>query len=359
MEIRFCDRCSESIPDVDFDAGKAVSVSGRHYHASCALAKSLAIAGPRSWLTFVLALLGAGAAVFLLVSRLGREEPPAVTTAVRAAISDSAQGVEARLADRIDRGLEHGGKVAGEAARSAADAVRGDLGAQLDQLKGRLEEEQRGDADHLAGQRRRLDEMEKQMAAVEALLREVREQADRLEAQRVAAVPPPPPTEPPPEPVTPPTPGTTPTPEPGTPPPSTAPSAEVDRWIARLKDPNENIRFTATLQLGLLKDLRATQPLIEVLQKDRDYYVRLGAATALGDVQAVDAIPALIEALEDDDGLVRTAANDALRAITDQPFEFVPGMSRSERRKLQRRWKDWYDQNEAALRTRYGQPKAS
>lgn len=359
MEIRFCDRCTESIPDTDFDAGKAVTVGGRHYHASCALAKSLSIAGPRSWLTFCLALFAAAAAVYLLVTELGRDKEPAVSDAVRTAIDAGVTASEERLVARIDRGFEQAGSAMGETARKTADAVREDLRAQLEQLSGRIEEGERITSDHLAAARERVDAVEKELASLSALLRDVREQADRLEAQRVAAAPPPTPVPAPePEPATP-EPEKPPASTPDQPPaqPDAGQDEEVERWIRRLKDPNENIRFTATLQLGLLKSLKATAPLVEALEKDRDYYVRLGAATALGDIQAVDAIPALIEALEDDDALVRTAANDALKAITDQPFEFVPGMSRSERRKLQRRWRDWFEESENALRERLGQPK--
>lgn len=353
MEIRFCHHCSESIPDADFDAGKAVAVRGSHYHAACALERSLSIAGPRSWLTFLLALLGAAAAVYLLVTNLSREDVPAVTAPVRAAIEEDVDDATTRLVARIDAGLERTETAMAALAQQTADAVKGDLRTQGEQLVERIAEGERITADHLATARRRVDAIEKEMAALGALLRDVREQADRLEAQRVAAVPPPAP-EPQPEPE----------PEPAMEEPATPPMQddaqreEVERWIRRLKDPNENIRFTATLQLGLLKSLLATQPLIEALEDDRDYYVRLGAATALGDIRAVDAIPALIEALEDDDALVRTAANDALKAITEQPYEFVPGMSRSERRKLQRRWKDWFEKGETALRDRLGQPKA-
>ena len=130
---------------------------------------------------------------------------------------------------------------------------------------------------------------------------------------------------------------------------------QVDQWIGRLEDENENVRFSSTLELGRLKHLRAAPALVEVLQEDRDYYVRLGAATALGEIKACAAVPALIEALDDKDTLVRTAANDALRAITGHSFEFQTEMDSGTRQDVMRSWQDWWRANEQDVRKQLGQ----
>ena len=73
-------------------------------------------------------------------------------------------------------------------------------------------------------------------------------------------------------------------------------------------------------------------------------------------MKACVAVPALVEALDDKDSLVRTASNDALQAITGQAFEYVAEMSGRERRKVMKQWRDWWKANEQAVRDRLGQP---
>ncbi|MFV1958333.1 MAG: HEAT repeat domain-containing protein [Planctomycetota bacterium] len=356
MEIRFCDLCAESIPDSDFDAGRAVAVNGRTYHVTCALRRALALGGWRSWMTFLLALYAAGVVTFLLVVFLGPkpEKPDVVSPAVETAIAGSRSAVETSLRRVLSEGLAATVKDAGSAADARTSVVRKEIRAQLDVLQARLEASDALASDHLKAQAQRLDRIEGEVSALSALLREVKEEAEREAARRRAR---PVPTPPKPESAT-----REPTPvrPPVAPPdkPAGANTQAVTRWIRRLKDANENIRFSATLELGRLKDRRASAPLVEVLQKDRDYYVRLGAATALGDIKAVDAFPALVDALNDRDGLVRTAANDALQSITEQAYALPPGMSKGERRRLQKKWRSWFKENEAGLRDRLGQPAA-
>ena len=358
MEIRFCDVCSESIPDSDFDAGRAVTVNGKHMHVACSMRRALSLGGPRSWLTFLLALFAAGVATYLLIAELGRDErPDVVTQAERAAFEEGLRASEKRIAEDVSRRMAEAMRENAGLRDAATKALRDDVSARLNLFQANVDGAGEEIAGHIQAHGKRLTRLEDEITALNGLMREIKEQADRdAELRRRAAAAPPPQPEPEPAPIA------------QTPPPPTEPTEperdpghdqEVERWIQRLKDANENIRFSATLELGRLKDLRATAPLVQVLEKDKDYYVRLGAATALGDLKAVDAVPALIEALNDSDALVRTAANDALQAISEQPFEFVPGMSKSERRKLQKQWKGWFEENETALRDRLGQPASS
>ena len=357
MEIRFCDVCSESIPDSDFDGGRAVTVAGKHMHVACSMRRALSLGGPRSWLTFLLALFAAGVGTYLLIAELGRtERPDVVTEAEKEVFRSGLKASETRIAADVSARMAEATRENAAMRDASAKALRDDVRAQLEILQGQFEKAGQDIGDHLAAQRQRITRLEDEVTALNGLLREIKEQADRdAEIRRRAAAAPPPVAEPPPPP----------TPTEPDPPVASEPTRppghdeEVDRWIRRLGDGNENIRFSATLELGRLKDLRATDPLVTVLKGDKDYYVRLGAATALGDLRAADAIPPLIDALNDSDALVRTAANDALQAVTEQPFEFVPGMSKSERRKLQKKWKDWFEENEAALRDRLGQPAPS
>lgn len=62
-------------------------------------------------------------------------------------------------------------------------------------------------------------------------------------------------------------------------------------------------------------------PLIQAL-RDRDKWVRLAAARALGEIgtEAKEAVPALIKAVGDEEEWVRFAAARALWEITGQDF---------------------------------------
>ena len=126
--------------------------------------------------------------------------------------------------------------------------------------------------------------------------------------------------------------------------------AELDRWIKALHDKNESVAFSAALELGRLKDLRATDPLIATLRHHRDYYVRLAAATALGDIEALDAVPYLIDTLNDKDALVRTAASDALQKVTGHRIDLSPEFDEDQRRAVQETWRTFWKDNEGRLR---------
>lgn len=357
MDIRFCDRCSESIPDADFDSGRAVTVDGRHYHVPCALTRALAINGPRSWLTFVLALYAAGVTTFLLVAVLGkREEPDRITPVVEARIETAASTVLSEAKRDRERAFADLRQESAAARARDATSFGDEIRALLDVLGSRIEEIDRLGHDRISGLTDRVRNVEDEIGKLSVT---VREALDRARAEATRQPVPPPAVEPETEPEPEPPPVVEPEPESPTPPAPTRAADHdevVQKQIGHLKHPNENIRFTAALELGRLKDLRATGPLIEVLEKDRDYYVRLGAATALGDIKACDAVPPLIDALDDKDTLVRTAANDALQAITGQAFEFVADLTARQRRTIMKEWRSWWTANENTVREHLGQP---
>ena len=121
---------------------------------------------------------------------------------------------------------------------------------------------------------------------------------------------------------------------------------EVDRWLEGLESEDEDIVFTSTIELARLGDLRATYPLIRVLEGHKDFYARLGAATALGQLQAVASVSALIESLSDKDDLVRTASAAALKRITEKDFGFVSGLAEAKRQGIQGKYREWWRDNE-------------
>jgi len=83
--------------------------------------------------------------------------------------------------------------------------------------------------------------------------------------------------------------------------------------------------------------------LINTLRNDKDIYARLRACKKLGEFGATEAIPDLIHALDDENSLIRKAANQSLIKITGQDFGYNPSAQRSVRLWAIEKWEDWYD----------------
>ena len=95
---------------------------------------------------------------------------------------------------------------------------------------------------------------------------------------------------------------------------------QVERLIKELQDPDSDVRSIAAVTLGEIgseaKD--AVPALIQLLQdQDAEGFVRANAALALREIgpEAKDAVPALIQALQDQDKYVRRDAAGALGKI--------------------------------------------
>jgi hypothetical protein len=354
MEIRFCSVCNESIPDGEFDAGRAIVSGKTSQHVACALRRSVATSGTRSWLTFLLALGAAGVSTFLLVARLADEgKPPVIRTVpdvVARHVEDVARDTEDRLTALQDRGRvglrDDLAASLDKRIQEALEAVR----AAVDRQDERLRETGSQVHDRLTGLDARLVKVQQQMAGLVDWKVRIAQEAEQLrrdlEAVGKREVPAPPVTAPAPA-----------AQEPAPPPPDPDREKEIDRWIERLEDSDADIVFSATIELARLKALRAATALVRVLDRHKDFYARLGAATALGEIEAADAVANLIEALEDKDDLVRTAASEALHRITGQDFNFVSGLTKNERIRIQKRWRQWWKDNEADVRARLGQER--
>lgn len=356
MEIRFCSVCNESIPDGEFDAGRAIVSGDTAQHVSCALQRSVRMGGARSWITFALALVAASISVYLLVLKLNEPtEPPKmveVPEVVEQHVADALRASETRLDGAVS-----------DAARGTQEALQKSLEARLtrhgatvaDATKEALDERLRVHSDELNKRIRMNNDMilkvHSRLADIVDWKIRIQREADQLRRDLEAAkerepVPAPPPAQDEPQPA-----------QPEQPPVDEAREKEIDRWIKRLRDRDEDIVFSATIELARLKALRATPHLVDVLEKHKDFYARLGAATALGEIQAVEAVPALIEGLNDRDDLVRTAASEALHRITGQDFNFVSGLTKNERIRIQKKWRAWWKDNETEVRARLDQPE--
>jgi hypothetical protein len=336
---------------VDLETGKAVRVGGRLLHVACALARTSG--GGGRLLTFLLALAGAAGAAWAVV-RLERA-PARADDATLAA--QWRQDIDRAVA-RVEPGLQKGLKdlsadlrtgLAQEVAR-ARDEITQSQRLAVEKAVATLD----GKVDaYVEANLRRFEANEKQIQEIAGWVKEVRDLAARSASARETTAPAP-------------TPAPAPAPEPA---PAPAPSggdgrdpeaqkrhdAEVDLWISRLKDPDTGVSFSATYKLKMLKDLRAVPALVETLRAHKDYYTRLGAASALGELRACDGVPALIEAIEDKEELVQTAALEALSAVTGRDARVMVGLTKKERRQLREDWQKWWKENEASVRQRLGQ----
>ncbi|MCB9825738.1 MAG: HEAT repeat domain-containing protein [Planctomycetes bacterium] len=357
MDIRFCSVCNESIPDADFDAGRAITAGGRSQHVACALERATRMGSARSWWTSLLALYAAAATTFLLVAWLGRDkvptEPTAVPAVTQARIADATKASEGRVVDLLEKRFEAFGSA------FVRDEVEPRVGMVSTSLREEIQalDKRSAGSDVVLDERivaigKRQDGVENQVTLLTQWHDAIQRQADALEEglRRVTERPPAPVEAPTPAPADEPAAGA------GDPEVDVAHEADLAKWIQALSDKDPDLVFTATSELGRLKDIRATSPLIQVLTTHDDEFPRAGAAGALGMIRAADAVPALIEALLDKDELVQAAAGDAVEKITEQRFDFASGLALRERKNIQRAMRKWWKDNESAVRERLGQP---
>jgi HEAT repeat protein len=98
-------------------------------------------------------------------------------------------------------------------------------------------------------------------------------------------------------------------------------SSAIESLITALEDESINTRVNAMTTLGKIGDVRAIEPLINILKdkilKDEDVTLRETAAIALGDIANARAVEPLIETLKDKRANIRMAAVTALGKIGD------------------------------------------
>jgi hypothetical protein len=164
----------------------------------------------------------------------------------------------------------------------------------------------------------------------------------------------PPPTQPPPPP---------PQATPATPPPSKMPLAKEKRLTERerawlvlqdgVKESGAEKRAKAVNALGLLSANREAEGMaIEALGDDK-YNVRSAAATALGVMHAVHAIPQLEKALEDDEPAVVLAAANSLMLMKDSRaydvyYDVLTGNARPNKGFVKEQLKPFHDPKQVA-----------
>lgn len=134
-----------------------------------------------------------------------------------------------------------------------------------------------------------------------------------------------------------------------------APMAAEDKpWMSLLAgrdSTNAGIRLDTIYALGETGD-PAVVPYLVPMLGDVDLFVRMATARMLEDLDAAQAVPALIDALEDNQSAVREAAMVALRKITSKSFGFEPVAGATERAKRIKTWRDWWKKEGGAFLSR-------
>jgi hypothetical protein len=111
--------------------------------------------------------------------------------------------------------------------------------------------------------------------------------------------------------------------------------------VPNLADANPSTRWEAVDELGRSKD-PAVIPHIAPLLRDSDLFVRMCAARVLADLGTLQAVPQLIDALEDSEPTVRESAWNALRTLTGKDFKFDPQGNEADRQKKVKSWREWW-----------------
>ena len=117
----------------------------------------------------------------------------------------------------------------------------------------------------------------------------------------------------------------------------------VPTLVNLFKDPDKSVRAAVIQILGERRDPRIVPGLGEALKSDQELSVRLVALDAMRKIRDESCIPALIEALKDSQIVIRSQAQDALKAITFQKFEFDAKILKDNPEQVYAKWNGWWE----------------
>ena len=307
-------------------------------------------ASSRGTLTLALAAFGAVAAVVAVVlaigARGGKTEsgipdrpvntnlPADVERDVRTAVADQMKRELQETKEQWDAGRAQLERWKNEMAETITDAAKkGDAAIRgIEARIGEFEEQGRGFVSSL-----------KDIADVKQALKDLAVVVKELKDRPVAVAQGPPiasgtggATPPPPPPVS-----SGPTPE-----DIAANKEKAKQALSDLSNDDAGTVFNATIVLGRYGGPEAVEPLVKVLKTHKDFYPRMGAATALGQLKACDAVVALIDTVLDKESNVFIAANQALIAImhisekdlTEEKLVISADTSKVRRGEMKLRW---------------------
>lgn len=354
MDVIFCDICNESVPLGDLRDGRAQRVKERIVCAAC----QEAMGGPATpatqsgpvpaphrhahrprrtvageWVA-VASMLTMGVGGWYVLEEVETQRNLGVEASALqiAELDRSMSQVESRLADEVMR--------LNREAQDAPNAVLAELG----NLRGLLEAERefaRAERERIAGQLGELGQelrdlgqaqaagtqTERAILALENGLAQAQEDIDLLARSLLEGL------------------------EMG---PDRAPAelreevaADQPEWLAwlgGLASADSGERWDTVEQLGQTGDPQCAEHLIPLLD-DNDLFVRLAAARVLGDLGNINAVPGLIDALEDAEPSVRETAVLSLRRLTKREFGFDPSAREADRERRIREWRKWWERS--------------
>jgi hypothetical protein len=389
MKIHFCDLCNESVPQADLDQGRAILRKGRVICATCDRAMSPHVAdAPVAAPAVVIAEVveevvlppSPPEPVALPVGLFAHEPPPALTSAFPHHASAAArregsgglwlavlgllftagtifvlderiQDVERRAADTSrllqDRtqellAVQHHATELADAQRDVERRVNQRITDEKARREGlstdlaRIQQENSDLSARLAALGTAIAsleqksgsgsfDLEKRFAALSARVAHGEDEARAL-AEKITAIETAPPVVAAAEP---------------TPAAAAAPETAWHQQLEGLKSDSDSARWEAVTALGATKDPQ-TLPYLTPMLKDKYLFVRMATARVLGEMGFKSSVPALIDALDDEESAVREAVNLALRTITGKDFKFDPLAIDAERARRVKAWRDWW-----------------
>jgi hypothetical protein len=133
--------------------------------------------------------------------------------------------------------------------------------------------------------------------------------------------------------------------------------AQVEKALADLDSEDPDKLYPAITVVAKRKAMEAVPKLVKVLGTHAEFFTRQAAASALGDLKACDAVPALADALRDKSTMVAQQANKSLRLITEHDLGLSPQARPQERTRARQDMLEWWARHETEVRERLKQPK--
>jgi len=332
--LHFCDRCNTSIPQSHLITGRAAMQGGRTFCERCKPRASARRSGSGSGILVVLLVATIAALGYVAFSGKGIF---ADNSAEEKKLAENAQRLEnvyAKIGD-LDSTIRQSNTEMSEFSSRLSDLEKRQQALAAKEKKvSELATEFRGKQDDFQEEvEGRLASKDNAIRGLEAKIAELARRMEALKKARAAA----PPAQPAPA-------GARPEVAPSKPevPKVEEAPADVQKYVNQLDADEEGLRFAAAVELGRIGHPTAIDPLIRVLEKDKDYFVRRAAARSLGDMNAWVAVPALIDTLGDKEFFVAIAAHQAVKNITGQDFGFKENMSKNEVRKVINKARDWW-----------------
>ncbi|MBI3097326.1 MAG: HEAT repeat domain-containing protein [Planctomycetes bacterium] len=121
---------------------------------------------------------------------------------------------------------------------------------------------------------------------------------------------------------------------------------------AAQNQPDDGLRSLAVGGLGILAVPEDRPGVERALKEDKSPLVRSSAATGLGQMDLLEAVPALIDALADAEFPVRTAAKSAIEALVARTVEFMPNAAEDQRAAQRENVRRWWQRVESEVRAK-------